>query len=123
MSEEIKNSPVTENTVDNDRSTSIFYTNGASAGKRGRKPTVMSRAEWELYYANKSIVDLINELVEIKVGGSVVVKKEEWEEMQQVKRDYKQLQFQLENFKSNILSANIFNQAGGKVILDEDGEQ
>lgn len=88
---------------------SLFNINGgASAGKRGRKPTVMSRTEWEMFYLNKPVKELVTELVEIKMDGLVTLRREEYEELLKYKREVNVMKQKFESFTSSFLNNSLF---------------
>jgi hypothetical protein len=77
--------------------------------KRGRKPANMTKEEWEYFYLNKSIRQLITELVEIKTGGLVTLRREEYEELLKYKREVNVMKQKFESFTNSFLNNSLFS--------------
>lgn len=88
--------------------TSIFNDGIISTGKRGRKPTVMRRSEWEMFYLNKPIQELVTELVDLKMGERIVLSKLEYDNLKDKEKECVSLQQRInklrEFFNSDLFS-------------------
>lgn len=87
--------------------------------KRGRKPANMTKEEWEYFYLNKSIRQLITELVEIKTGGLVTLRREEYEELLKYKREVNVMKQKFESFTNSFLNNSLFSTGENEQSLGE----
>lgn len=74
----------------------------ATGRKRGRKSLNMTADEWREYYLNQPIVKIIDELVSLKTGSSMVITKSKYNQLIDYKKKYNALVGGIVKVHSNI---------------------